>query len=400
MQRRILIFDTTLRDGEQSPGCSMNTHEKLCMARQLQQLRVDVIEAGFPIASEGDFQAVQAIAQEIQGVTIAALSRARRRDIDRAWEAIRAAKRPRIHTFIATSPIHMQHKLRMSPQEVVAALDESVRYARAYTDDVEFSAEDASRSELPFLFEVVRTAIRAGATVINLPDTVGYATPSEYGAMFREVRKNVPECRNVTLSAHTHNDLGMAVANALAAVENGAAQVECTVNGIGERAGNAALEEVVMALRTRRNVYRATTRSDTRQIYPTSRLLSSIIKVEVQPNKAIVGYNAFAHEAGIHQHGVLQHAMTYEIMVPEDIGLDGNRLVLGKHSGRHAIDARCRQMGVRLQPPELDCVYQSVKKLADHCKDVHDDALREIVHRVIDARNGKPRADRQHAVNA
>ena len=382
MSRRILIFDTTLRDGEQSPGCSMNTYEKIRMARQLQRLRVDVIEAGFPIASEGDFQAVQAIAQEVREVTVAALSRAKREDIDRAWQAIREARKPRIHTFIATSPIHMQHKLRMTPREVLAAVDEAVRQAKSYTEDVEFSAEDASRSELEFLFEVVRTAIRAGATTINLPDTVGYATPGEYGAMFRAVRQHVPESRQVRLSAHTHDDLGMAVANALAAVENGADQVECTVNGIGERAGNAALEEVVMAIRTRRNVYDAETGVDTRQIVPTSRLLSSIIHVEVQPNKAIVGRNAFAHEAGIHQHGVLQHAMTYEIMSPEDIGLEGSRLVLGKHSGRHAIDARCRQMGMALRPSELDRVYRAVKRLADVRKEVRDEDLRAIVERV------------------
>ncbi len=382
MPRRILIFDTTLRDGEQSPGCSMNTYEKIRMARQLQRLRVDVIEAGFPIASEGDFQAVKAIAREVRGVTVAALCRARRSDIDRAWEAIREAERPRIHTFLATSPIHMRHKLRMSPREVLTAVEEAVRQAKSYTEDVEFSAEDASRSELEFLFDVVRTAIRAGATTINLPDTVGYATPGEYGDLFRAVRQQVPESRRVRLSAHTHDDLGMAVANALAAVENGADQVECTVNGIGERAGNAALEEVVMAIRTRRNVYDAETGVDTRQIVPTSRLLSSIIRVEVQPNKAIVGRNAFAHEAGIHQHGVLQHAMTYEIMSPEDIGLEGNRLVLGKHSGRHAIEARCRQMGVRLQPSELDRVYRAVKRLADVRKEVRDEDLREIVERV------------------
>ncbi len=382
MKRRVFIFDTTLRDGEQSPGCSMNTEEKVRMARQLERLGVDVIEAGFPIASEGDFEAVRAVAGEINRATVAALARARKGDIDRAWEAIREARHPRIHTFLATSPIHMEHKLRMTRREVLQAVDEAVRLAATYTPDVEFSAEDASRSDLDFLVEVVRTAIRAGAVTVNLPDTVGYATPAEYGRMFAEIRRRVPEARSVRLSAHTHDDLGMAVANSLAAVENGADQVECTINGIGERAGNAALEEVVMAIHTRPTVYNATTGIDTRQIYPTSRLLTSIIGVDVQPNKAIVGRNAFAHEAGIHQHGVLQHTLTYEIMSPESVGLPGNRLVLGKHSGRHAIDNRCRQMGYLLNEKELREVYNRVKALADTCKEVSDAALAQIVEQV------------------
>ncbi|MGH7495537.1 MAG: 2-isopropylmalate synthase [bacterium] len=379
MKKRVFIFDTTLRDGEQSPGCSMNIDEKVQMALQLERLKVDVIEAGFPISSASDFEAVRAIARRVQHATVAALCRTRPEDIDRAWEAIRDARRPRIHTFIATSDIHLEHKLRMNHQEVLQAITAAVTRARSHTADVEFSAEDASRSTLTFVAEAVQTAIRAGATTINLPDTVGYATPEEYGKMFAEIRTRVPQSAKVCLSAHCHDDLGLAVANSLAAIENGADQIECTVNGIGERAGNASLEEIVMALRTRSTVYHAETNIDTRQLYATSQLLSSITGIQVQPNKAIVGKNAFAHEAGIHQHGVLNHALTYEIMTPASVGAPGNRLVLGKHSGRHALRHRCRDLGFELGDQELEKVYQTAILLADVKKEIDDDDLKNIV---------------------
>jgi 2-isopropylmalate synthase len=385
MRRKVYIFDTTLRDGEQSPGCSMNINEKMRMAKQLELLGVDVIEAGFPISSQGDFEAVKNISQEVQSSTVAALCRAKPGDIDRAWEAIRHARRPRIHTFIATSEIHMKHKLGLNREQVLQAIRESVYRARSYTDDVEFSAEDASRSELEFIFEVVRTAIRAGATTVNLPDTVGYATPREYGRMFSEVRIHVPESDNIRLSAHAHDDLGMAVANSLAAVENGADQVECTMNGIGERAGNAALEEVVMAIATRPSVYNASTTIQTEMIYPTSKLLSSIIGIHVPPNKSIVGKNAFAHEAGIHQDGVLKNALTYEIMTPQSIGIEGTQLVLGKHSGRHAVKNRCEKLGYQLSKLNLESVYVKVISLADQKKEVNDDDLIQILNNEMES---------------
>jgi 2-isopropylmalate synthase len=385
MKRKVYIFDTTLRDGEQSPGCSMNISEKLRMAKQLELLGVDVIEAGFPIASQGDFEAVKNISREVQTSTIAALCRARPGDIDRAWEAIQYARRPRIHTFIATSEIHMKHKLGMNREQVLQAIRDSLYRARSYTDDVEFSAEDASRSELAFIFEVVRTAIRAGATTVNLPDTVGYATPREYGRMFSEVRIHVPESGNIRLSAHAHDDLGMAVANSLAAVENGADQVECTMNGIGERAGNAALEEVVMAIATRPSVYHATTAIQTEMLHPTSKLLSSIIGIQVPPNKAIVGKNAFAHEAGIHQDGVLKNALTYEIMTPKSVGTEGTQLILGKHSGRHAVKNRCEQLGYHLSRHNLESVYIKVISLADQKKEVNDEDLIQILNNEMES---------------
>lgn len=372
MKRPVFIFDTTLRDGEQSPGCSMNNYEKLRMAKQLERLGVDVIEAGFPIASEDDFQAVRTIAREIQTSSVAALCRAKAGDIDRAWKAIEDAQRPRIHTFIATSEIHMKYKLGMERGQVLQAINQAVSRAVSYTDDVEFSAEDASRSDLEFLLEVVQTAINAGATTVNLPDTVGYATPREYGNIFREVRMKVPDSENVRLSAHTHNDLGMAVANSLAAIENGADQVECTINGIGERAGNASLEEVVMVLKTRSSLYQAIVDIRSELLYPTSKLLSSIIGVPVPPNKAIVGKNAFAHEAGIHQDGILKNALTYEIMTPQSVGAEGNQLVLGKHSGRHAVKDRCERLGFQLDKSVLEAVYNQVIALADRKKEVND----------------------------
>ena len=347
MDERIRIFDTTLRDGEQSPGFTMNTEEKLEVARALAAMRVDVIEAGFPISSKGDLEGVQLIAREVRGATIAGLARANRADIDAVVEGIRDAERPRIHTFIATSPIHMEHKLRMTPDQVYEASVDAVRHARRFAADVEFSAEDASRSDPEFLCRVFDGAIAAGASTINVPDTVGYATPEEYAALIRSLIERIPNSDKVIWSVHCHDDLGLAVANSLAAVQAGARQIECTVNGIGERAGNASLEEIVMALHTRRNYYRHETAIDTTKIYRTSRLISAITGIPVQPNKAVVGDNAFAHEAGIHQHGVLANRETYEIMTPETIGVPGNKLVLGKHSGRHALKNLLETNGVR-----------------------------------------------------
>jgi 2-isopropylmalate synthase len=357
----------------------MNINEKLQMAKQLERLGVDVIEAGFPIASEGDFQAARTIAREIQTSSVAALCRTKVGDIDRAWEAIKDAQRPRIHTFIATSEIHMKQKLGLNREQVLQAINQAVSRAVTYTDEVEFSAEDASRSDLEFLFEVVQTAINAGATIVNLPDTVGYATPNEYGNMFSEVCKQVPESGDVRLSAHTHNDLGMAVANSLSAIENGADQVECTINGIGERAGNASLEEVVMVLKTRSSLYQATVDIRTELLCPTSKLLSSIIRIPVPPNKAIVGKNAFAHEAGIHQDGILKSALTYEIMTPQSVGVEGTQLVLGKHSGRHAVKNRCEKLGFQLNKSVLESVYNQVITLADRKKEVNDQDLLGIL---------------------
>ena len=375
MEKRLHIFDTTLRDGEQSPGCSMNLEEKVRMARKLEELGVDVIEAGFPVASQGDFEAVRSVARTIRQRSVAALARALRSDIDRAWEAIRDAVQPRIHVFIATSDIHMKHKLNKTRSQVLADTLDTVRYARSLCSDVEFSCEDASRSDLVFLSEVIRTAIGAGATVINLPDTVGYATPAGYGAMFRAVRNAVPETCGIILSAHCHNDLGLAVANSLAAIESGVLQVECTVNGIGERAGNAALEELIMALRTRKDAYKTVTSVNTEEIYASSKLLSELTGMQVQRNKAIVGANAFSHEAGIHQDGMLKNAMTYEIMTPQSVGIRHSILVLGKHSGRHAVKQRCTELGYDLSQADLDRVYGMVCNLADRKKEVFDEDL-------------------------
>ncbi|MBI3578272.1 MAG: 2-isopropylmalate synthase, partial [Ignavibacteriales bacterium] len=359
MQQRIYIFDTTLRDGEQSPGCSMNLEEKLRMARQLEQLRVDVIEAGFPIASVGDFEAVQAIAKVIQNSVVAALSRAVKVDIDRAWEAIRYARKPRIHTFIATSDIHLAHKLKKTRQQVLDEAIKAVEYAKTLCEDVEFSCEDASRSNMDFLCEIVEGAIAAGATVINLPDTVGYSVPEEYGAMFKTIKERVPHIEKVTLSAHCHNDLGLAAANSLAALHNGARQVECTINGIGERAGNAALEEIVMAIKTRQEKLGFQTNVNAEEIYKSSKLLSSLTGMMVQRNKAIIGANAFAHEAGIHQDGVLKSTITYEIMTPQSVGIRHSMLVLGKHSGRHALKQRYAELGYTLSADDLERAYKS-----------------------------------------
>ena len=376
---RIVIFDTTLRDGEQSPGCSMNVDEKLRMARQLEQLQVDVLEAGFPIASQGDFEAVQKIAETVKGVKVAALCRAVQGDIDRAWEAIARAQRPRLHTFIATSAIHMKHKLNKTPAQVFEDAVNSVRYAKSLCDDVEFSCEDASRSDLNFLCEIVAAAIDAGATVINLPDTVGFAVPEEYGAMFRTLRERVPGIARVTLSAHCHNDLGLAVANSLAAIQNGVRQVECTINGIGERAGNAALEEFVVALRTRKDLLGFETHIQFEELLKSSKLLSSLTGMMVQRNKAVVGANAFAHEAGIHQDGMLKSAMTYEIMTPQSVGLKQNTLVLGKHSGRHALKERYKELGYTLTPDALERTYREFCAIADKKKEVFDEELIAIL---------------------
>ncbi len=375
----IKIFDTTLRDGEQSPGCSMNLQEKIEVARQLEKLGVDVIEAGFAIASPGDFQSVKTIAETVKNARVASLSRALTKDIDRAYEAVKGAVSPRIHTFIATSPIHMEYKLKMKPEDVLAQAAEMVKYAKSYCADVEFSAEDASRSEPEFLYRVFEAVIAAGATCINVPDTVGYSMPEEFGALVKSVKENVRGIEKVDLSVHCHNDLGLAVANSLAAISAGATQAECTINGIGERAGNAALEEIVMAIATRQDFYGFTTNINTKQIYNSSRLISAITGVPVQPNKAIVGKNAFAHEAGIHQHGVLANKKTYEIMTPESIGLPENAIVLGKHSGKHAFCERLKDLGYVVDEQRINESFERFKDLADRKKEVSDLDLRALV---------------------
>ena len=381
MQReRITIFDTTLRDGEQSPGCSMNLGEKLRMARQLERLGVDIIEAGFPIASAGDYEAVRAVASEIRNTRVAALARARGEDIDRAWDALKSAARPLLHVFLATSEIHLAFKLKMTREQCLRQSAEAVRQARSYCDDVEFSAEDATRTELPFLLEVIDAVTEAGARTINLPDTVGYNVPSEMTRIFGAVMEHVRKRRsNVIISTHCHNDLGLAVANTIAAVQAGARQVECTINGIGERAGNAALEEVVMALDVRRDVLPYDTVIKTEELYPSSQMLTEVTHVAVQPNKAIVGRNAFAHEAGIHQDGVLKNPLTYEIMTPQSVGVPANALVLGKHSGRHALGKRCAQLGFDFSRRDLDAVYKRFVELADRVKTIEDRHLIQII---------------------
>mgnify|MGYP002629251169 FL=1 len=377
---QLIIFDTTLRDGEQSPGASMNKAEKLRIATQLEKLGVNVIEAGFPAASEGDFEAVQAIAQTLKISQVAALCRASEADIIRGWDAIKDAVNPRIHTFIATSDLHMTYKLAMEPSQVLEQAVKSVRLAASYTDNVEFSAEDGSRSDPAFLCKVFEAAIDAGATTINLPDTVGYAIPEEFGELVKYVMKNTPNMNKAVLSVHCHNDLGLATSNTLAAIKAGARQVEVTINGIGERAGNTSLEEVVMSLHTRPNFFPQTTSIDTRRIYPTSRLVSMITGILIQPNRAIVGANAFAHEAGIHQDGVLKNPMTYEIMKPETIGLNKNNLVLGKHSGRHALNSHIQEIGYNLSKEELDIVFEKFKRLADKKKSIQDEDIEALIN--------------------
>jgi 2-isopropylmalate synthase len=375
----IKIFDTTLRDGEQSPGVSLNIKEKLEIAHQLAKLDVDVIEAGFPIASEGDFAAVKAIAQEVTGPVIAGLARATEQDIHRAGEALKFADKPRIHTFIATSDVHMKYKLKKSPEEVLQAAVEAVEYAKTYTDEVEFSAEDAFRSDKDFLCEIFAAVIEAGATVINIPDTVGYATPQEFGRLIKYVKENTPNIEENIISVHCHNDLGLAVANSLAAVENGAEQIECAVNGIGERAGNTSLEEVVMALNTRRDYFDKLPDITLNEIYKTSKLVSSLTGMSVQANKAIVGQNAFAHEAGIHQDGVMKERTTYEIMEAQTIGLSENRIVLGKHSGRHAFKERLAELGYELEKDNLNKTFRRFKDLADKKKKITNRDLEALI---------------------
>src|ERR1700682_4329576 len=373
--QRIAVFDTTLRDGEQSPGCSMNLAEKVRLAQQLEVLGVDVIEAGFPIASEGDFAAVRAVAAECREVTVAALCRTSEQDVLKAARALEHAVHPRIHTFVATSDLHLEYKLKKSRSEVIEMTRRAVTLARECAEEVEFSAEDATRSDVDYLCEVFATAIEAGAPIINVPDTVGYTMPLEFSQLVRRIREQVVGERDVTISVHCHNDLGLAVANSLAAIEAGACQIECTINGIGERAGNASLEEITMALKVRADKLPFETGIQTTQLYPTSQLLSTIIGCEVQPNKAIVGRNAFAHEAGIHQHGVISNPLCYEIMTPESVGVPANKLVLGKHSGRHALSLRYAELGHSLSATELDAAYKRFTELADRKKRIYDQDL-------------------------
>ena len=374
-QERVTVFDTTLRDGEQSPGCSMNLLEKVRMAVKLQELGVDIIEAGFPIASEGDFVAVQAVAAECRNVTVAALCRTADQDVTRAADALSGAAHPRIHTFVATSDIHLEHKLKKTRSEVIEMTRAAIQQARIYVDEVEFSAEDATRSDVDYLCDVLDVAVDAGASILNIPDTVGYTTPGEFISLISTVKDRVVRDRDVVISVHCHNDLGLAVANTLAALGAGARQVECTINGIGERAGNASLEEIVMAMRVRADRLPFETGINTSELYPTSQLLSSIVGFEVQPNKAIVGRNAFAHEAGIHQHGVINNPLCYEIMTPESVGVPANSLVLGKHSGRHALSLRYMELGYEVSAAELDAAYRRFTNLADRKKRIYDQDL-------------------------
>src|SRR5437667_2954520 len=377
---RVRIFDTTLRDGEQSPGCSMDLNEKVRLARKLQTLGVDIIEAGFPIASDGDFAAVRAVAAECRDVTVAALCRTSEPDVRRAAEALGGAVHPRIHTFVATSDIHLEYKLRKTRAEVIEMTRQAVRLARSLAGEVEFSAEDATRSDVNYLCEVFAAAVSEGATILNVPDTVGYTLPTEFSQLVRTVRERVVGDReDITISVHCHNDLGLAVANSLAAIDAGARQIECTMNGIGERAGNASLEEVVMAMNVRGDRLRFESGIDTRKIYSTSQLLSQIIGFGVQPNKAIVGRNAFAHEAGIHQHGVISNPLCYEIMTPESVGVPTNELVLGKHSGRHALALRFEELGYKLSRAELDSAYGRFSELADRKKRIYDQDLISLI---------------------
>lgn len=379
MDNHIKIFDTTLRDGEQSPGYSMNKQEKLLLALQLEKLGVDVIEAGFPIASDGDYETVKEIGKIIKKSTVAALCRTRQEDLERAVSAVQHAAKPRIHTFIATSDIHLKYKLQQTREEVLESAVKAVEYARTHCDDVEFSAEDASRSDPDYLIEIFTAVIEAGATTINVPDTVGYALPWEYGELIKTLHEGIPNIDRAIISVHCHNDLGLAVANSLMGVQNGARQIECTVNGIGERAGNASLEEVVMTFRTRKNSMNYTTSVNSKEIFPSSQLLAQITGKGVQPNKAIVGENAFAHEAGIHQHGVLKNPLTYEIMTPESVGLTCNRIVIGKHSGRFALCKKLEELGFYLNKEDLNMIYTRVTKLADKKKVVEDSDLINIL---------------------
>jgi 2-isopropylmalate synthase len=384
---RVAIFDTTLRDGEQSPGCSMNVDEKLRVAEVLEEMGVDVIEAGFPIASNGDFDAVREVSRLVKTAAVAGLARASRKDIDRAWDALKSAKRPRVHIFMSTSALHMRVKLRMEPEQVHAAIVDSIAYARNLCDDVEWSPEDGSRTDHDFLCRCVESAIKCGARTINIPDTVGYAVPEEFAALIRMLKDRVPNIDKAVISVHCHNDLGLAVANSLAAIGAGARQVECTINGIGERAGNAAMEEIVMALRTRRDVIPYTTGIKTECITKASRLVSSITGFNVQPNKAIVGVNAFAHESGVHQDGVLKDPNTYEIMTPESVGLTRSALVMGKHSGRHAFRAKLKDLGYELGENHLEDAFTRFKDLADKKKQVFDEDIIALVGDEVQSEN-------------
>ncbi len=380
MSERVYVFDTTLRDGEQSPGASLNTQEKIEIAMQLARLGVDIIEAGFPISSPGDFEAVKLIAERVKGPVICGLARAKDIDVDRAAEAIKPAERRRIHTFIATSQIHREKKLRMSKEEIIDMAVNAIKRARNYTDDVEFSPEDASRTDIDYMCDVIEAAIDAGATTINIPDTVGYSNPFEFGSRIKYVREKVPNINKAIISIHCHDDLGLAVANSLAGLTNGARQVECTINGIGERAGNASLEEIVMNLKCRKDYFKLETGIQTEQLYRTSRMVSSLTGLPVQPNKAIIGGNAFAHEAGIHQDGVLKERTTYEIMLPEDVGWVGTSMIMGKHSGRHAFKERLIQLGYNhLNEEQTNKAFERFKKLCDKKKVVYDDDLISIV---------------------
>jgi len=390
MTEHIAIFDTTLRDGEQSPGCSMNLPEKVRMAEQLERLGVDIIEAGFPIASEGDFAAVRAVSAACRTVTVAALCRTAEADVARAADALRSAAHPRIHTFVATSDIHLAHKLKKSRSEVLEMTRAAVRMARNFAEEVEFSAEDATRSDVDYLCDVFNVAVDEGASILNVPDTVGYTMPGEFSRLVQMVRERVVGDRAITISVHCHNDLGMAVANTLAAIEAGARQAECTINGIGERAGNASLEEIAMAMQVRADRFPFATGLDTRELYPSSQLLSSIIGFEVQPNKAIVGRNAFAHEAGIHQHGVINNPLCYEIMTPESVGVPANKLILGKHSGRHALAMRYTELGFSLTTAELDAAYGRFSELADRKKRIYDQDLIALLSNGLRTIEGLP----------
>jgi 2-isopropylmalate synthase len=396
---RVDIFDTTLRDGEQSPGFSMNRDEKLLLARQLEQLGVDVIEAGFPISSPGDLEGVRAVAAEVKSCRVAALARARQEDVDAALRALEPSAKPRLHVFLATSDLHLKHKLRMSRTEALEQIGRMVRFGVERCEEVEFSAEDASRSDVDFLCSAALVAAEAGAQIVNLPDTVGYSTPEEYGEMFRRVIEHLGACPDIVFSAHCHNDLGLAVANSLAAIGAGARQVECTINGIGERAGNASLEEIAVALHVRHSRYGATTNVALDKIYATSRLLTSITGVSVPPNKAVVGANAFAHEAGIHQDGILKNPLTYEIIVPEKVGVPARRLVLGKHSGRNALRSRLEELGYETTDAELAKCYGLAIARADARKQVSDRDLLSIVHKVKRAQP-RPAASRESTAAA
>ncbi len=400
MSEHLKIFDTTLRDGEQSPGCSMSYAQKLRFAYALAELKVDVIEAGFPFASNGDFDSVASIATNVKGPIICGLARAQEADIQRCFDAIKHAEKHRIHTFLATSPIHREHKLRMSQAQVIETATRAVRFARSLSADVEFSAEDASRSEPEFLLDVFQAVIEAGASTINVPDTVGYTTPEEYGALIRYLRTHLKNAAHVTISTHCHDDLGLAVANSLAAVQAGARQVECTINGVGERAGNASMEELVMAIRTRQSLFSVQTQIETRKLHPTSRLLTTLTGMTVARNKAVVGDNAFAHESGIHQHGMLQNRATYEIMKPEDVGVVASSLVLGKHSGRHALKDRLNLLGLPVPDAELDDLFIRFKALADKKKEVFDADLEALVSGLENQQTGPWRLQRLHVSSA